>query len=189
MPGIRSLTFSCVTAVLTTTVCVSASAQSPRKAVEARYEQLADAIRRKDVDAILAFKSKNFSSDNVNSVKFDYAAMEQYTRRMTTAIDSVIHVRNIIRSFEQHGDTAIANVCQEFSRIQLVADAPRRVDTSVLQRELWVQEDSVWKLVHVDDEHGMRWFVDGKRVDPTRPNIAGPAYSPVDDPPTGCGLR
>ena len=188
MPRFRLLTFLCVTAAMSTVR--PASAQSAREAIAARYAQLDNAIRRKDVDAILAMQSRNFTSSNVNGAIFDYAAMEQYTRRLTTAIDSVIHNRNDIRSFEMHGDTAIANVCQEFSRLQRVGDRQRRVDTSVLQRELWIREDSAWKRVHVDDEHGMRWFVDGTRIDPTKPyNVGMPAYAPEVDPPTGCGLR
>jgi ketosteroid isomerase-like protein len=166
-------------------------AQDSRTAIEAQYQRLADAIRQKDVDGILALQAPDFSSKNPDAGTFDYAAMEQYTRRLTAAVDSVIHVRNLIRAFAQRGDTSVADVCQEFSRIQRLGDSRlHRIDTSVLQRETWVRLAGGWKRIGVTDVHGMRWFVDGVRVDPAKPYTPGmPAYVPVVDPPTGCGLR
>ena len=160
-----------------------------RAEVQAQYERLAEAIRRGDVQAILAQQAPDFSSNNVGGAVFDYAAMEAYTRRLASAIDSVIHVRNRIREFTLRGDTAVADVCQEFSRIQRVDGAPHRVDTSVLQTETWVRYPEGWRRRHVENERGMRWFVDGRRIDPLRPSLGGPEYRPDPDPPTGCGIR
>ncbi|MFL5538763.1 MAG: YybH family protein [Longimicrobiaceae bacterium] len=160
-----------------------------RAEVEAQYERLAEAIRRNDVQAILALQAPDFSSNNVGGAVFDRAAMEAYTRRLTSAVDSVIHTRNRIREFTLRGDTAVADVCQEFSRIQRVDGAPHRVDTSVLQTETWVRRPDGWRRRHVENERGMRWFVDGRRIDPVRPSLGGPEYRPDPDPPTGCGLR
>jgi hypothetical protein len=169
----------------------SLPAQDFRAAIEARYQQLGEAIRRNDVDGILALQAPDFSSRNPGGGTFDYAAMERYTRRLAAAVDSVIHVRNSIRTFEERGDTSVADVCQEFSRIQRLGDGrAHRIDTSVLQRESWVRLPGGWKRFHVTDVHGMRWFVDGTRVDPSKPYKPGmPAYVPEVDPPTGCGLR
>ena len=166
-------------------------AQDSRSAIEAQYQRLAQAIRRNDVDSILALQAPDFSSINPEAGRFDYAAMERYTRRLSAAVDSVIHVRNLIRNFVEHGDTAVADVCQEFSRLQRLGDSRRhRIDTSVLQRETWIHRADGWKRLQVTDVHGMRWFVDGVRVDPSRPYTPGmPAYVPGLDPPTGCGLR
>ena len=166
-------------------------AQDSRTAIESQYQHLAEAIRRRDVEGILALQAPGFSSANPNGKTFDFAAMESYTRRLTASIDSVIHIRNVIRSFEEHGDTSVADVCQEFSRLQRLGDVrPHRIDTSVLQRETWVHLADGWKRVNVTNEHGMRWFVDGVRIDPLKPYAAGtPAYAPEPDPPTGCGLR
>jgi hypothetical protein len=166
-------------------------AQESRTAIEAQYQRLAEAIRRKDVERILALQAPDFSSKNPEAGTFDFAAMERYTRRLTAAVDSVIHIRNVIRTFEERGDTSVADVCQEFSRIQRSGDGqPHRVDTSVLQRETWVHLPDAWKRLQVTNVHGMRWFVDGIRVDPSRPYTPGmPAYVPELDPPTGCGLR
>ena len=166
-------------------------AQDSRTAIESQYQQLAEAIRRNDVEGILALQAPDFSSRNPNGNVFDFAAMARYTRRLAAAVDSVIHIRNVIRSFEDHGDTTVADVCQEFSRLQRLGDARQhRIDTSVLQRETWVHRADGWKRLNVTNEHGMRWFVDGVRVDPSKPYVPGmPAYVPEPDPPTGCGLR
>ncbi|HEX8691307.1 MAG TPA: nuclear transport factor 2 family protein [Longimicrobium sp.] len=161
-----------------------------RAEVEAQYERLAEAIRRNDLEAILALQAPDFTSRNPNGQAFDYAAMEDYTRRMTSAIDSVIHIRNRIREFTLRGDTAVADVCQELSRIQRIGDSPRRVDTSALQTETWVRRPEGWRRRHVENVRGLRWFVEGVRVEPGRPYAPGaPEYRPDPDPPTGCGLR
>ncbi|HET6577644.1 MAG TPA: nuclear transport factor 2 family protein [Gemmatimonadales bacterium] len=166
-------------------------AQDSRTAIESQYQALAEAIRRNDVEGILALQAPAFSSRSPNGNVFDFAAMARYTRRLAAAVDSVIHIRNVIRSFEERGDTSVADVCQEFSRLQRLGDGRRhRIDTSVLQRETWVHLADGWKRLNVTNEHGMRWFVDGVRVDPSKPYVAGmPAYVPEPDPPTGCGLR
>ena len=165
-------------------------AQDSRPAIEAQYQRLAEAIRRKDIEAILALQAPSFSSQNPTGT-FDRAAMERYTRRLMGAVDSVIHTSNVIRTFEARGDTSVADVCQEFSRIQRLGDGrSHRIDTSVLQRESWVHLADGWKRFDVTDERGMRWFVVGVRVDPSKPYTPGmPAYVPEHDPPTGCGLR
>ena len=166
-------------------------AQDSRSSIESQYQQLAEAIRRNDVEGILALQAPDFSSRNPNGSIFDFAAMERYTRRLAAAVDSVIHIRNVIRSFEERGDTSVADVCQEFSRLQRLGDDRRhRIDTSVLQRETWVHLADGRKRLNVTNEHRMRWFVDGVRVDPSRPYVPGmPAYVPEPDPPTVCGLR
>ncbi len=128
---------------------------------------------------------------NPSGVTFDYAAMERYTQRLTAAVDSVIHIKNTIRKFQEHDNIAVADVCQQFSRIQRIGDGPpHRVDTSALQRESWIVVKGQWKRFRVEDVHGTRWFIDGVRVDPSqRYNSGMPAYVPSVDPPTGCGLR
>ena len=162
--------------------------ENARDAIQTQYTHLADAIKSGHVEEILSFQAPNFTANNANGKISDYAAMEQYTRTLTAAVDSVIHVQNVIRTFTQHGDTAIVDVCQEFSRIQRIDDQPHRVDTSVLQRETWVRLESGWKRLHVDNEHGQRWFIDGVRIDPSNPRLSAPPYVPAVDESTGCGL-
>jgi hypothetical protein len=142
---------------------------------------------RNDLAAIMAVQAPTFSSVNPNGEVMDYQAMASRTRLMVSLIDSVIYAHNTIRDFASTGDTAVVNVCQEFSRIQRVDGRPRRVDTSALQRERWVRLGAEWKRDRVDDVHGTRWFVDGVRVGSLRPNSTGTPDTPDPDPPTGCG--
>jgi hypothetical protein len=164
-------------------------AQGERAAIERQYQRLASATLRNDVTGMLAIQAPTFTSANPNGVAMDYAAMEARTRLMASLIDSVIYVRNTIRDFVSHRDTVVVTVCQEYSRIQRLGDGrPHRVDTSALQRERWVRAGTEWQRDRVDDVHGLRWFVDSVRVDPSRPyTSAAPPYAPNPDPPTGCG--
>jgi len=166
-----------------------------RAAIEAQYAHIAAAMLRRDVEALVATQDSAYRAVNpAIGQAFGYAEMSDYMRRQVGAIDSVISLRNTIRAFTVRGaarDTAIADVCQEFSRMQRVGDGgPRRVDTSVLQRETWVRRPTGWRRLEVSDVHGMRWFVEGVRVEPGRPYTPGmPAFRPDPDPPTACGLR
>ena len=55
----------------------------------------------------------------------------------------------------------------------------RRVDTSVVQRETWTKTTAGWKLKSVDNVRDQKRFVDGKRVDPTKPHDPdAPPYNP-----------
>jgi hypothetical protein len=165
--------------------------QNARTAVQAQYERLAEAIRQNNVDAILAIDAPGYTSVNPNGSTMDYVAMERYTRQLSGAVVSVIYIRNIIRRFTASGNTAVADVCQEFSRIQRIGDGkPHRVDTSALQRETWTHLFDGWRRIRVENVHGTRWFVDGVRVDSSKPYQYGmPPFVPKVDPPTGCGIR
>ena len=170
-------------------------ADAARAGVIAQYDSLAVAIRRRDLAGIMAIQDSAFTSIGVRGEFSDYQAAREYSRRLVTTFDTVYHVQNKIRRFELRGadaDTAVVDVCQELSRLQRIGgNEPRRVDTSALQTETGVQrQPGAWRRVRVENVHGTRWFVDGKRVDATRPyDPAAPPYEPVGEAPTGCGLR
>jgi hypothetical protein len=165
-----------------------AQCQTERRAIELQYSRLDSALMRNNVTAILEAQAPTFTSLNPNGGTMDYQAMVERTRLLSSLVDSVIYAHNTIRDFAGQGDTVVVNVCQEFSRIQRINGRPRRVDTSALQRERWVRLGTEWKRDRVDDVHGMRWFVDGVRVNALRPNSADTTpYAPNPDPPTGCG--
>jgi hypothetical protein len=71
---------------------------------------------------------------------------------------------------------AVAEVLQELARYQELAGKRRKVETSVVQREIWAKTPKGWKLKSVDNVRDQKKSVDGKPVDPTKP------YNP-DDPP------
>lgn len=167
---------------------------SPRSAIEKQYQRLDSVILRNDVPGMLAIQALSFSSVSPNGQAYDYAAMEERTRLMASLIDSVIYARNTIREFASRPDTVVVMVCQEYSRMQRLGDGrPHRLDTSALQRERWVLSGTEWRRERVDDVHGLRWFVDSvrvdpsRRIDPSRPSTPAPPFKPDPDPPTGCG--
>src|SRR5260370_591918 len=95
--------------------------------------------------------------------------MSGYSRAVLAQSQPPVVVRNPIRSFDYRGDTAVAMVWQEFSRMQTKAGALRHVETTAQQRETWVRTSEGWKLRYVDDVKPGAWYVDGKRVDPSKP--------------------
>jgi len=58
----------------------------------------------------------------------------------------------------------------------------REVKTSVVQTETWIYVNDQWKLKLVDNVHDQKRFVDGKRVDPSKPyDPSAPPYEPDKD--------
>jgi hypothetical protein len=76
---------------------------------------------------------------------------------------------------------AVAEVFQEASRTRELAGKVRKVETSVIQRETWVKTLEGWKLQSVDNVRDQRRFVDGKRVDPTKPYDPNAPSHTLDD--------
>jgi hypothetical protein len=56
------------------------------------------------------------------------------------------------------------------------------VDTSVTQDETWVRTPDGWRLRFVQNVHDMKWYVNGKRVEPGKPyDPDAPAYEPREE--------
>jgi hypothetical protein len=95
-----------------------------------------------------------------------------------------IAVSNTIETLTVRGNEAIAVVHQQFSRMQVKAGQLRKVETEARQRETWVLTQDGWKLKFVDDVHPGAWYVDGKRVDPSKPyDPNAPPYNPDNTAP------
>ena len=188
LPGLLAMSF-----VACTLDRGASDTSQVRREIEVQYERIADAISRRDLAAILATQDSAFTSLNPNGQVFDYAAMAEYSQRLVGTVDTVLHISNRIRTLDVRGaaqDTAVADVCQEFTRLQRMGGAQRLVETSALQTETWVRRGTGWRRSRVENVRGTRWFVDGKRVDSSRPyDPNAPPFSPAVDPPTQCGRR
>ena len=93
------------------------------------------------------------------------------------------NIRNTIQKLtvSENKLIAVAEVFQEASRTRELAGKVRKVDTSVIQRETWLKTPDGWKLKSVDNVRDQKRFVDGKRVDPTKPyDPNAPPYNPSD---------
>jgi hypothetical protein len=149
-----------------------------RKELEAQYKKLAEAHDRQDLKAIVGLKTADFHSIFPDGRVGDSKVMEQYSKQFLEGNQPPYDIRVTIQalSVSENGLIAVAEVFQEATRYRELAGKRRKVDTSVLQRETWAKTAEGWKLKVVDSVRDQKRFVDGKRVDPTKP------YNP-DDPP------
>jgi ketosteroid isomerase-like protein len=153
-----------------------------QREIEARYAQLEDANRRKDLNALLALRTKDYIAEIPGGTKNDYAALANYSRAMFEQVQKISTLSNTILKLTLRGDEATATVFQRFSRTQLKAGKLRNVETTAIQDETWLQTPDGWKNNHVFNIHARHWYVDGKRVDPNKPYDPGaPAYNPPID--------
>jgi hypothetical protein len=149
-----------------------------RAELDARYTELARAHDRRDLAAIVAMKTSDFHAIFPDGNVGDARVMEQYSRNFLEANQPPydIRVRILRLSVSPNRLIAVAEVLQEASRFRDLAGKRRKVETSVVQRETWSKVGGEWKLKSVDNVRDQKRFIDGKRVDPTKP------YDP-DAPP------
>ena len=147
-----------------------------RRALEAQYAKIAQANFNKDLTALLALRTPDFSVKMPSGETWTYEQAANYSRRGFEQVQSIISLTNDIELILLNGNEAAAIVHQQWSRMQVMKGKLRRVDTSAIQRETWVHTPEGWKLKLIDDIHPGGWYVDGKRVDPSKP------YDP-DAPP------
>src|SRR5262249_39823479 len=105
--------------------------------------------------------------------------MRERATRMFDSWKPPIQARFTLGVIDVRGCEAVATVRQELSRMQMVGDHLRRIDTKVTQDETWVRPSPGWKLNFVDNERDLLWCVDGKKVKPGVPyDPAAPPYDP-----------
>src|SRR5215813_8445238 len=150
-------------------VVVQDKSKPVRHALEERYARIAEAQRNKDIDAMRALRTPDFTVDLPNGQRWDLEKSLNYSRAGFQQVQSNIRVSNTIESLDVHGDEAIAVVHQQWSRMQIKAGKLRRVDTEAIQTETWVNTKDGWKLKHIGDVKSGAWYVDGKRIDPSKP--------------------
>ena len=154
-----------------------------RKELEAQYKKLAEAHDRKDLRAIIGLKTSDFHVLFTDGRVGDSKLMEQYSREFLERNQPPFNLRFTIQKLTVSYNKliAVAEVFQEAARYQDLAGKRRKVETSVIQREIWAKTPEGWKLKSVDNVRDQKKFVDGKRVDPAKPyNPADPPYSPDD---------
>jgi ketosteroid isomerase-like protein len=150
-----------------------------RHALEARYAELSRAIETRDVRLFEALRSPTFHTCDEAGRASSAVQMHDRTVRMFEMLRPPIQARFTLGTIDLRGDSAIVTVHQSFSRTQMIAGQPHRVETSVVQDETWNRTPSGWKLEYVDHEHDQLQFIDGKRVKPGAPyDPDAPAYDP-----------
>lgn len=150
-------------------VIVTDKSKPVRHALEEMYAKIAEAQRNKDIEAIRATRTSDFSVDMPNGQKWDLETSLNYSRAGFQQVEQNISLSNTIESLDVHGDTAVAVMHQRWSRMQMKAGQVRRVDTEAIQTETWTNTKDGWRLRHIGDIKPGAWYVDGKRVDPSKP--------------------
>ena len=161
--------------------CAAQDDADVRKELEAQYKKLAEAHEREDLEAIVALKTADFHAIFPDGKVGDSQTMEQYSKQFLETNEPPYDIRVTLQKLavSEHKLIAVAEVLQEATRYRELAGKRRRVDTSVIQRETWAKTSEGWKLKCVDDVHDQKRFVDGKRVDPTKPyDPDAPPYDP-----------
>ena len=150
-----------------------------RHALEAQYAKIAEAQINKDIEALRATRTPDFSVDLPNGQKWDLETSLNYSRAGFAQVESNISLSNTIESLDVQGDTAVAVMHQRWSRMQMKAGKLRRIDTEAIQTETWVNTADGWKLKHIGNVKPGAWYVDGKRIDPSKPyDPNAPEYKP-----------
>ena len=151
-----------------------------RKEIEVQYKKLADANDARDLKAVMALRTSDFHTFFTDGRVGDSKLMEQYSRdffERNQSVQSRFTIQKLTVSYNKL--IAVAEVFQEVARYQDLAGKRRKVETTVIQREIWAKTPEGWKIKSVDNVRDQKKFVDGKRVDPTKPyNPADPPYSP-----------
>ena len=154
----------------------SSTVDSVKKILVERYRALGEAMDKRNLQNILSFKTADFHSIGPDGKVLDNISMKEYTRQFITnnipPYNSEFTILNLRLS--DNKIVAVADVQQESTRKRELLGKIREVKTSVKQTETWIFADGEWKLKLVDNVHDQKRFVDGKRVDPSKP------YNPDD---------
>ena len=163
------------------------------KAIDAQYARLAEAMRKKDVDALFALYTPDFHAVTPTGEVWTRERSLAYQRNGLAQVKETTHISNTILRLTICGDEATATVLQQWYRTQLMAGKSRRVETNAVQDERWVKTPDGWKRGDIFEVKNGAAFVDGKRVDTNKPyDPEAPAYDPYDPHPNllnSSGLR
>jgi hypothetical protein len=135
----------------------------------------------RNLEKILSFKTPDFHTIGPDGKVQDNITMKEYSRQFITNNIPPYNTRITILNLRLSGNkiVAVADVFQESVRKRELAGKVREVKTSVLQTETWIFSEGEWRLKLVDNVHDQKRYVDGKRVDPTKPyNADDPPFNP-----------
>jgi hypothetical protein len=177
----KTLTFIFFTLIvlsLNTMLIFAQDEEAIRKELDAQYKKLAEAHDRKDLKTIAGLKTADFHAFFTDGKIGDVKTMEQYSKQFLERNQPPFNIKFTIQKLivSENQLIAVAEIFQEAARFQDLAGKRRKVETSVMQRETWSKTPGGWKLKLVDSVRDQKKFVDGKRVDPSKP------YNPDDQP-------
>jgi tetratricopeptide (TPR) repeat protein len=163
--------------------CVSLDAKSPAwQAIRRQYARLAGAMRRKDIDTLLSLYAPDFRVKMETGEVWSRARSLEYQRNGLKQVIETQHISNTILDLRQCGNHAEATVLQQWYRTQRMFGSDRKVETNTVQDESWTLTPAGWLRGNIENIRQGASFIDGRRVDITRPyDPEAPAFDP-DDP-------
>ncbi|HYE54300.1 MAG TPA: nuclear transport factor 2 family protein [Chitinophagaceae bacterium] len=161
---------------------------SIKAVIQNRYAELAKAFNTRNLDTILAFRTKDFRIYGPAGDMQDYPMSIDNTRYFLTNNVPPYHIKNTILRIKVSPNNliAIADVQQESLRKRELAGKLRDVRVLAEQTETWVLHDGKWLVQAVENIHNRKRYVDGKRVsddpnapyDPNAPEYVDPTELP-----------
>ena len=155
------------------------------RAMDAQYAKIAKAVRKQDYDSLFALYTPDFQVKVHSGEIWGRDKTLSYLRNGLAQVKETIHTSNTILQLTIRGDDeATATVLQQWYRMQMVSGKLRRIETNGVQDEHWVKTPEGWKRKYLEEIRAGAAFVDGKRVDPTKPlDPEAPPYDPYDPHP------
>jgi tetratricopeptide (TPR) repeat protein len=154
------------------------------KAIDAQYNKLAQAMRKKDVDALFALYTPDFHAVTPTGEVWTRERSLAYQRNGLAQVKETAHISNTILRLTVCGDEATATVLQVWHRTQMMTGKLRRVETHAVQDEHWARMPDGWKRGNIEEIKNGPAFVDGKRVNTNNPyDPEAPEYDPYDPHP------
>src|ERR1700730_13576169 len=120
------------------------------KAIDALYARLAEALKKKDVDALTALYTPDFHAVTPTGEVWTRKRSLAYQRNGLAQVQETTHISNTILRLAVCGDKATATVLQAWYRTQMMAGKLRRVETNAVQDEHWVKTPDGWKRGNID---------------------------------------
>jgi ketosteroid isomerase-like protein len=150
--------------------CTLTREERIRREIRAAYDNLERAFAAMDVNAVIAARDPSIIVTGPDGQNQTYEQMADYSRRWFTTNKPPIKVRFTLRKYDiKNNDEVAVEVYQEAWRHQDLAGKRRLNYHNVVQTETWRRTPTGWKIIRVADVHDQRRWIDGKRVDLTKP--------------------
>jgi hypothetical protein len=153
--------------------------QAARRNIEKQYRRMEIAQQNVDIQMMLSLTHPGYKAYVPGGEVWDYKKLEMYWRGGLQHVVSTGVLENNIRSFTLNKDTAVVLINQVWKRKQWMAGRIREVSTDTDQTETWIHTadgGKRWKIENVTNKGA---WVDGKRVDITKPyDPDAPEYKP-----------
>jgi hypothetical protein len=166
-----------------------ADSTDPRLApMDAHYDRISQAYAESDPGMVLAYRTTDFYVELQGGARIDYDNSMRILLEFFEQSESAIEARTEVQCARMLNDAeASFIVTQHTLRTMSYEGRSRRVQSAVTQTESWRLTPEGWRLASVSNIHGLRRWVDGREIDPSRAwEENGRAFTPAATPPVMC---